>query len=437
MNNNNNKLFGAQQIRKNGILLIVTFAVLAFIVGVVFAVRKSTVVKTAETENTTDNKTVQIDSHEHIKELWTCPMHPSIKRDAPGSCPICGMDLVKIETRAEGTDENTKNSYLPDGHAGFQLSAVRQQSIGVRAGVVTKKILYKSIDAAGRIAFDPELYTAQNEFVEAVKQAETVKNSPLADVKHSAERMVESAKLRLKILGLSDSQIASLRGAETTGSNLLVPKQGENLWVYAEVFEMDLPSIQTGLEAEISGGSLGRKVLKGKVGSVDRVINPMTRTAKVRILIPNTNIILRPEAYVDVTIKSPLGEQITVPFDAILDTGKQAWVFVVRENGEFDPRLVTIVDRAGDEVAIGSGVHPGEKIVTSANFLIDSESRLQGVMAGQSENKSGTDAANTTISTATNTPEGSATVKKDKKKTPECPSGQFWHEQMKHCMQKM
>jgi Cu(I)/Ag(I) efflux system membrane fusion protein len=435
----------SDKLKKNGILLIIAFAVLAFVLGLITAIKKKSQQGVdGVTPQTTSSDSVKNKEADRIKEVWTCPMHPHIKKDGPGSCPICGMNLVKSETTGESNSETSKSDFLPEGHAPFQLSFARQQMIGVKVGEVQKKMLFKSIDAAGRIAFDPELYTAQNEYVEAVKQAETVKNSPIADVKHSADRMVESAKLRLKILGLADGQISALGRNGTTGSNLLVPKQGENLWVYAEVFEMDLSSIQAGLEATISGGSLGRKSLKGKVASVDRVINPMTRTAKVRILIPNTSLILRPEAYVDVSILSPLGEQITVPFDSILDTGKQAWVFVVRENGDFDPRLVTIVDRAGEEVAIASGVHPGEKIVTSANFLVDSESRLKGVQMGQAEDPKVTE--NTDSDSATKN--GSAakeskpipsdkTEKIEKKKTPECPSGEFWHEQMKHCMPKM
>jgi Cu(I)/Ag(I) efflux system membrane fusion protein len=431
-----------EKYKKNKLLLVIFFAGVAFILGVIFSIKNKSFNSDDIVKEKTESQSeiaFEQNKHDHSKEIWTCPMHPQIKKDGPGTCPICGMNLVKSGVAGEANSENSKNKFMPEGHAPLQLSLLRQQMIGVKVGQVQKKLLFKSIDAAGRIAFDPELYTAQNEFVEAVKQAETVKNSPIVDVKHSADRMVDSAKLRLKILGLSDSQIYALGRNGTTGSNLLVPKQGENLWVYAEVFEMDLSSIQSGLEATISGGSLGRNSLKGKVASVDRVINSMTRTAKVRILIPNTSVILRPEAYVDVSIHSPLGEQITVPFDAILDTGKQAWVFVVRENGEFDPRLVTIVDRAGEEVAIASGVHPGEKIVTSANFLVDSESRLKGVLYGQSEEPNVTDSEDSKLNESDEFKKEVPNKKEGKAKpsTPECPKGQFWHEQMNHCMPKM
>lgn len=358
------------------------------------------------------NKTISSHQHDGQKEVWTCPMHPQVQKDGPGKCPICGMDLVQSSSLNKLNDSG--NLEAPHGHSAFELSLARQQMIGVKFGSVEKKLLFKSIEAAGRVAFDPELYTAQNEYVEAVRQLERVKEAPIAEVKQSAQRMMESAKLRLKILGLSDSQIARLRSSKelTTGSNLLVPAPGENVWVYAEVFEMDLSSIEPGLEVKISGGSLDGRELLGKVASVDRVINSATRTAKIRILVPNAKAQLRPEAYVDVTILSPLGEQLVVPFDAVLDSGKEAWVFVAPDDhGRFEPRKILIKHYADNEVAVLSGVEAGEKIVTSANFLIDSESRLKGVLNSQFS-------------------EG------DTKTSPACPKGEVWHEQMKHCMPK-
>ncbi|MCO5143952.1 MAG: efflux RND transporter periplasmic adaptor subunit [Oligoflexia bacterium] len=368
-------------------------------------------------ENTGENASEH--SHQQVgqKEVWTCSMHPQIRKDGPGKCPICGMDLVKVDAENLTTDQS--QAHIPEGHAMFQLSNNRIQMIGVKYGLVEKKSLFKSVEAAGRVAFDPELYTAQNEYVEAIRQLERVKDAPIADVKHSAQRMVESAKLRLKILGLSDAQIAKLRSAgPSTGSNLLITSPGENVWIYAEVFEMDLSSVEPGQEVKISGGSLEGKELIGKVASVDRVINPITRTAKVRVLVPNAKAFLRPEAFVNTTILSPLGEQVVVPFDAVLDSGKEAWVFVVKDDGHFEPRAVVIKHYAGEEVAISQGLKPSEKIVTSANFLIDSESRLKGVLSSQAAAETGEN-------------------KDPAPKTPECPKGQEWHEQMKHCMAKV
>ena len=295
---------------------------------------------------------------------------------------------------------------VPSGHAAFRLSVPRQQLIGVKLGKVERKPLFKSIFISGRAAFDPELYTAQNEYLEAFRQFQTTKNSPLADVRQSAERMVESAKVRLQILGLSDDQIAGLGETGTTGATLLIPKIGENIWIYAEAYEMDLPFIQRGLDAKVSGSSLGGNVLTGKVVSVDRVINTATRTATVRISLADGSVALRPESFVDVTILAPLGEQVAVPFDAIFETGKEAWVFIAHDDGTFEPRMVKIKVRAGDEIAV-EGVHAGEQIVTSANFLIDSESRLKATKMEE--------------------------IGKEGAK-PKCPKGQYWHAEMSMCM---
>lgn len=350
-------------------------------------------------------------SHEHVveqKEVWTCAMHPQIRKDGPGQCPICGMTLVKAEQ--DGSQKNVNADTMPEQHAGFSLNSDRQQMIGVKFGVAEKKTVFKAIRAAGRLAFDPELYTAQNEYLEAIRQQERVKDSPLADVRHSAERMVHSSKLRLKILGLSDKQIARLSGAESSDSNLLINKAGGQVWIYADIYEMDLPSIQPGQSAEITAGFLGGKTLAGKVISVDRVINPTTRTAKARISVLEASTLLRPESYVDVTILAPMGEHVTVPFDAVLDTGKQSWVFVADGKERFTPRLVTVKFHADDDVAIGSGLSGGEKIVTSANFLVDSESRLKGVSAAQGSEGQG------------------------KPSVPSCPKNQHWDVPMAMCM---
>lgn len=343
------------------------------------------------------------------QQIWTCPMHPQIRKDGPGKCPICGMDLVRA---GAALDENTQGHDLsrPAGHASIQLSEARRQLIGVQLGTVERKPLFKSIDGPGRVAFDPELYTAQNEYLEAVRQVARVQDSPIAEVKRSATRMLDSAKIRLKVLGLSDQQIKNIASSQNTATSLLIPSPGDSLWIYADVFEMDLPSVKPGLAAKIRGGSLGASELTGKVVSVDRVINPDTRTAKARIQLIGARPNLRPESFVNVSILAPLGEQITVPFNAVLDTGNESWVFLSKDDGTIEPRLVTIRFQAGEEVALGPGFQGGERIVTSANFLVDSESRLKGALALTSS---------------------SATAR-----APTCPEGEYWHGEMKMCMKK-
>ncbi|MBI4925514.1 MAG: efflux RND transporter periplasmic adaptor subunit [Bdellovibrio sp.] len=317
-------------------------------------------------------------------------MHPQIIQDKPGQCPICGMNLIKIkEDEKQMNHDSTDDSSIPVEHRDIMLSDMRQQLIGVKTGIVEKKQLIKNIRTSGRLAYDPELYTVQNEYIEAINHYKQLKNSSLADVRQSAERMVKSARLRLKILGLSDKQIESLsENVDGNGRALLLNKAGEDVWVYADIYEMDIPYVHEGLSAEITANFLGGTKISGKIVAVDSVLNPQTRTAKARILLPKTKTLLRPESYVDVTINVPLGEQLTIPFDAVFDTGTQTWTFVTDGMGHFEPRLIMVSFNANDSVAISSGLKEGEKIVTSANFLVDSESRIKWVqMQGANSNQ--------------------------------------------------
>ncbi|MBF0297807.1 MAG: efflux RND transporter periplasmic adaptor subunit [Oligoflexia bacterium] len=372
-------------------------------------------------------------SKKEITSYWTCSMHPQIKQDAQGKCPICGMDLIKVGS-GTATDEKEQKDKSdegesPRGHGTITLSKSQQEMIGVKYSEVVKKQAFKHIDTAGRVAFDPELFTAQNEYLEALRQAQSLSSSPLAEIKRSSREMVESAKMRLKILGLSNQQISAINDSSSISTGILIPKKGERIWVYAEVYEMDLSFVKPKMKANISGHSLEDKTLIGEVASVDRVINPVTRTAKVRIALPQTSLEIRPESYVEVSIISPLGEQLIVPFDAVLDSGKESWVFVVKnDNKTIVPRKVIVKSYLGDEVTIAKGLSVGEKIVSSANFLVDSESRLVGVREDFTTSNEG-------ITTKDDSDSGDKknTHKKSNNKIT-CPEGKTWHEQMNHCM---
>ncbi|MBF0206003.1 MAG: efflux RND transporter periplasmic adaptor subunit [Oligoflexia bacterium] len=396
-------------------IYIAYFLALSVIIYVIILGLITACNKNISSDNSSNNSSSSPPIQE-VTSYWTCSMHPQIHQDKPGKCPICGMDLIKVSTKSTSVETDSRNTY-PSGHGAITLSPAQQEMIGVKFGEVIKKNAFKVIDTAGRVAFDPELFTAQNEYLEALKQEELIRHSPISEIKRSAHQMVESSKMRLKILGLSNQQIASIKDTSKISTGILIPKKGEQLWVYAEVYEIDLPYIKPQMKANIRGHFLEGKTLVGEVISVDRVINPTTRTAKVRIALPATILEVRPESYVEVSILSPLGKQLIVPFDAILDTGKESWVFVsIGRTGRIEPRKVIVNNYLGDEVTIASGLSEGEKIVTSANFLVDSESRLVGVREEVSGNSSDADTS------------------ERKKNKITCPEGKNWNEQMGHCM---
>jgi Cu(I)/Ag(I) efflux system membrane fusion protein len=341
-------------------------------------------------------------------QLYQCSMHPQIVSNRPGTCPICGMKLAPVEevrrplfyrhpmrpdvTSPTPAKDEMGMDYVPvypdevaaagsdvPGRAGFALSTERQQLIGVKHEPVELRDLTVELRAAGRVAYDPELYQAIVEYREAVAARRQLGASPLHEATRGADAIVRGATLKLRQRGITEDLMASIAPEGRDPVNLLLP--GKSVWVYAQVYEYEVDLVRPGQEMAVAAPSASGKVYSARVMSVDPILDSRTRTARVRALVSTPEASLRPETFVDVRIHVPLGRRVAVPKDAVMDTGEHQIVFVVRGEGQFMPRAVRVGREAEDAYEVLSGLEPGEEVVTSANFLIDSESRFRAALA--------------------------------------------------------
>lgn len=304
--------------------------------------------------------------------FWTDPMIPGYKADGPGKSPM-GMDLVPVYEE----DAAASAGPLPDGYAEILVTPQKQQLIGITTAPVKKQLLVKTIRAVGTVAHDPELYQAQAEYIEAVKASQRSQESAIPEVVDQSRRLVESTRIRLKHLGLSDELIEEMAALGAPQHSLLYSHPGEPVWVYAKVYEYELPFVKDGQAVTVEVPGLGGEKFEGTVRAIDPMVDPATRTIRVRVLLNDSQGNLRPEMYVNVTISIDLGEVLTVPAEAVFNTGTKQIVFVDQGQGLFEPREVTLGAGAGDVYQVTEGLTEGEVVVTSGNFLIDSESRLK------------------------------------------------------------
>lgn len=358
--------------------------------------------------------------HEKTGAVYYCPMHPTYVSDRPGECPICHMKLVlKPETGKPGKGkvfyyrnpmgkpdispvpkkDEMGMDYIPvyegergagkpshvQGYAAIQVPAEKQQLIGVRTGRVKKIMLTKPIRTVGQVAFDPELYTAQQEFLSSVQTAGQAKQGPYHEPTAQVESLVQASRMRLRLKGMSDGEIAALGKNASQDASLIFPSTGvAPVWVYAALYERDLPFVKVGTPAKIKVSSFPEHEFSGEVRALDPILNPATRSLRARIKVKKEGRLLRPEMYVDVFFQSDLGEVLAVPKEAVMLTGERAIVFVAQGNGFFEPREVKLGASGEKDYEVKEGLELGEEVVTSGNFLIDSESRLQGALEGMS-----------------------------------------------------
>ncbi len=254
--------------------------------------------------------------------------------------------------------------------------------------------------------YSPELVSGEQEYLLAVRNQKELGKSQVPSAAQSAASLLRASRERLLLWDLSERQVRELEEAgkpslyqtiSSPASGIVLEKMvvaGQSvqagmtlykiadlstIWVYGDIYEYELPFVKVGQKAEIRLSYAPGRSFVARVAYVYPTLDPKTRTVKVRFELPNsTDDLLRPEMYGSVELRVPLGERLVIPKTAILDSGRRQRVFVAAGDGRLTPREVKLGDRVDDYVEVREGLQPGERVVTSANFLVDSESQLQG-----------------------------------------------------------
>jgi RND family efflux transporter MFP subunit len=252
--------------------------------------------------------------------------------------------------------------------------------------------------------YSPELVASEQEYLLARANAQRVGQSSVQGVASGAENLLGSARDRLLQWNISDADISKLEssGKPITDFTFSSPVSGyviermvlpnayvqpemrlytiadlASVWVSAQVFQEDAGKLKPGDPAEVTVDAYPNRTFHARVEQVLPQIDPATRTLRVRLAMPNPNLLLKPGMFVNVRLRAPLGRQLLVPASAVLQGGNRQVVFVARSQGSFDPREVQLGTRTDDGFVVLKGLQAGDTVATSANFLIDSESQLQ------------------------------------------------------------
>ncbi len=365
------------------------------------------------------------------------PMNPSITSPKPMKDEM-GMDYVPAyegDLKGEGP--------TVEDHSTVSIDHERQQLIGLVTAKVTEGMVSGEVRTTARLAVDetrvrkinvkvegfveklfvdfvgkpvakgqplfslysPEFVSAQSEYLLALKTQKALSAGSLAS---SGTGLLESAKRRLNLWDVPEGALDRLEktgevqksitlrspisgvvtvkniveGARITPAD--IPFEITDLgrvWALADVYETELGSVKVGLTATLTLPSFPGKTFSGRVAFVDPVLDPKTRTAKVRIEIANPKGDLKPEMFGEALLKGPSHKGILVPLDAVLDAGTQKVAFIALGDGKFEPREVITGLNVGEQVEVLSGLKAGEDVVTRANFLVDSESRFRAALA--------------------------------------------------------
>lgn len=363
-------------------------------------------------------------------QLYTCGMHPEVIQENPGSCPICGMDLVPLH-KEESPAGAVSIDPVTLQNIGVTLAHVEKRDLSVE--LRTNGIVKVAEDAEYRVnpkisgwieklyvsrtgdfvrkgsplleIYSPELVAAQEEYLVAAQNCRLLEGSGLDEVSQDGQDLLQSARRRLELWDISTDQIEALEKTGEVKRTLVLHspadgivlhknaiegaafKAGQDLfriadldpiWVEAQIYEHELPWIKPGDAVEVVSPYHPGEKRSGKIDYIYPYLDERSRTANVRIVLPNPNYDLRPDMYIDVNIHTePLKDVAAIPKNSVIRSGRRDVVFVLVGEGRFAPREVELGVEAGRYYQILDGLKPGEAVVTSAQFLLDSEASLQ------------------------------------------------------------
>ncbi len=353
-----------------------------------------------------------------------CPMHPTVVSDKAGDCPICGMKLVPMEESAPG-DTNT-----PPGLASVSIMPAARERMGLTLGTVAKRKLSREIRTSARIVADEtrlhhvtvkiegyveELFTAT--IGQQVKQGEPLLTiySPMLvsaqqeylNVLNNNAGLAAAARKRLTLWDITDEQIERLAktGQPERTVTLFAPASGwiierdisaghrvmageqlmvlgdlSSVWADSDIYQSDLPNVKMGMPVELAVSAAPDMTFTGKVSFISPSLDAGTRTVKVRMEIPNAGLLLKPEMFAVARLAFDLGEKLAIPEAAVMRTGVRSYAFRDAGEGRLEPTEIKLGARTDGWFELLDGLKEGDKVVTSANFLVDSESSMKAAI---------------------------------------------------------
>jgi Cu(I)/Ag(I) efflux system membrane fusion protein len=369
-------------------------------------------------------------------EAYTCPMHPSVVQDRPGQCSSCNMKLVKAQAKAARQTAEL---------AVIAIDPAHQQLIGLERGVVDRGSLGGALRTSARIAVDETQVRkvsvrvpgyVERLFVDFVGKP-LRKGQPLFSLfspevlaaeqewlvahRSGATALASSARRKLELWGVPEAELARLEreGVASQVITFTSPVSGvvtkkdvvegarleagamplevsdlSSVWVLADVYDAELRFVTPGLTARFSTAAFPGREFEGVVRFVEPVIDPLTRTARVRVALPNADGALKPELFGELVIARAPREVLRAPADALVRGGQRDFAFVARADGHFEPREVVVGEVTRDFAEVLSGLEAGEAVVTRATFLVESESRLRASLARLASTKATPPSAN-------------------------------------------